>query len=132
MNKLFPDLPQALDNTLEIFSKVEPPKLKRDIILPNFPVSKEFKRPGRIPQSPVLKEQNDVMVNWIKLLLNDWNLNWKKIITWDEIFRVFFLIVQDFDLKAARAMGVRVGPVGPPWFSSSLLVLNITGLDPIK
>ncbi len=38
MSKLFHDLPQAIDNTNEIVDKVELLDLKRDILLPNFPI----------------------------------------------------------------------------------------------
>ena len=43
MNALFAHVPQALDNTIEVLSKIETPKLKRDIILPNFPIPVEYK-----------------------------------------------------------------------------------------
>ncbi|MGV3509526.1 MAG: PHP domain-containing protein, partial [Sphingobacteriaceae bacterium] len=43
MGQLFHDLPEALDNTNEIVDKVEHLKLKRDILLPNFPIPPEFK-----------------------------------------------------------------------------------------
>ncbi len=42
MVKLFADLPQALENTQEIVSKIEQYKLGRDILLPKFEISKEF------------------------------------------------------------------------------------------
>src|SRR3546814_20158950 len=38
MNQVFSDLPQAIDNTNEIVDKIEPLKLKRDILLPDFPI----------------------------------------------------------------------------------------------
>ncbi|MGB4776009.1 MAG: PHP domain-containing protein, partial [Daejeonella sp.] len=43
MGKLFHDLPESLDNTNEIVDKVELLELKRDIMLPNFPIPDEFK-----------------------------------------------------------------------------------------
>src|SRR5690606_15924089 len=36
MNSLFKDLPHAIYNTGEIVDKITPPKLQRDILLPNF------------------------------------------------------------------------------------------------
>src|SRR5204863_478851 len=42
MAQLFHDLPQALDNTNEIVDKITPPKLKRDILLPHFPLPLDF------------------------------------------------------------------------------------------
>ncbi len=42
MTKNFEDLPEAIDNTNEIVDKVELLNLKRDILLPAFPIPKEF------------------------------------------------------------------------------------------
>src|SRR5882672_2457085 len=42
MSKVFSDLPEAIDNTNEIVDKVDLLNLKRDILLPFFPVPKEF------------------------------------------------------------------------------------------
>lgn len=130
MNKLFGDLPQALDNTLEIFSKVESPKLKRDIILPNFPVPKEYKDQAEYLRALVYEgakrcygELNQIIIERLEFEL--------KIIT-EMKFSGYFLIVQDF-IKAARVMGVRVGPGrGSAAGSVVAYCLNITGLDPIK
>ncbi|RYE18207.1 MAG: PHP domain-containing protein, partial [Sphingobacteriaceae bacterium] len=43
MGQLFHDIPESLDNTNEIVDKIDHLKLKRDILLPNFPVPEEFK-----------------------------------------------------------------------------------------
>src|SRR5690606_3051267 len=43
IGRLFHVLLQWLDNTNEIVDKVEPLQLKRDIMLPNFPIPDEFK-----------------------------------------------------------------------------------------
>ena len=45
MNKLFIDVPEAIDNTNEIIDKITPPKLQRDILLPNFPIPAEHAGP---------------------------------------------------------------------------------------
>ena len=42
MEQRFIDIPEALDNTMEIVSKVENLKLKKDILLPFFPIPTEF------------------------------------------------------------------------------------------
>src|SRR6195952_2999016 len=42
MSKVFHDLPEAIDNTNEIVSKIEMLDLKRDILLPNFVVPSTF------------------------------------------------------------------------------------------
>ncbi|MFN0274681.1 MAG: PHP domain-containing protein, partial [Chitinophagales bacterium] len=43
MQKLFEDIPEAIDNTNEIVDKINLLDLKKDILLPNFPVPSEFK-----------------------------------------------------------------------------------------
>ncbi|MBK5272434.1 MAG: PHP domain-containing protein, partial [Bacteroidia bacterium] len=42
MTKIFSDLPEAIDNTNEIIEKIDLLDLKREILLPFFPVPKEF------------------------------------------------------------------------------------------
>ncbi|MCK5665848.1 MAG: PHP domain-containing protein, partial [Thiotrichaceae bacterium] len=42
MNNLFKDVPQAIDFTNEIADKIEPLNLKRDILLPNFPLPEGY------------------------------------------------------------------------------------------
>ena len=43
MNLIFHDIPEAIDNTNEIFDKITSPILTRDVLLPNFPVPQGFK-----------------------------------------------------------------------------------------
>lgn len=42
MNRLFHDVPQAVDYTQEIYDKIEPLQLVRDVLLPAFPVPAGF------------------------------------------------------------------------------------------
>ena len=42
MLSVFDDLPQAIDNTNEVIDKIDVLDLKRDILIPHFPVPKEF------------------------------------------------------------------------------------------
>src|SRR3712207_7316757 len=42
MKTLFADVPQAIDNTNMIVDRVEVLNLKKDILLPAFPIPKEF------------------------------------------------------------------------------------------
>ncbi|HMU70913.1 MAG TPA: PHP domain-containing protein, partial [Chitinophagales bacterium] len=41
----FSDIPEALDNTLHVFDKIDTLKLKRDILLPKFPIPPGFDSP---------------------------------------------------------------------------------------
>ncbi len=130
MSHKFAHIPQALDNTMEVYSKIESPKLKRDIMLPNFPVPVEFKSQDEYLRHLVLDgakrcygELNLIVTERIEFEL--------KVIT-EMKFSGYFLIVQDF-IKAARNLGVRVGPGrGSAAGSVVAYCLKITGLDPIK
>src|SRR5690606_16989418 len=42
MNVLFADVPEALDNTIHIYDKIDTLQLKRDVLLPAFPVPAQF------------------------------------------------------------------------------------------
>jgi DNA polymerase-3 subunit alpha len=44
MKELFKDIPHSIDNTNEVADKIELLNLKKDILLPNFPVPKEFQQ----------------------------------------------------------------------------------------
>ncbi|GAA4463264.1 DNA polymerase III subunit alpha [Nibrella saemangeumensis] len=137
MSTLFHDLPQAIDNTNEIVDKVETLKLKRDILLPNFPIPKEFqihdddvanqweylkhltfegarKRYGEIESH--VQERLDFELFTIKTMG----------------FAGYFLIVADF-IKAGRDLGVMVGPGrGSAAGSAVAYCIGITNIDPIK
>ena len=43
MQQLFHDIPESIDNTNQIVDKVEVLNLKKDILLPNFPIPQSFK-----------------------------------------------------------------------------------------
>jgi DNA polymerase-3 subunit alpha len=43
MSSLFKDMEEAVANTMEIYDKITPPQLARDILLPNFPLPDGFK-----------------------------------------------------------------------------------------
>jgi len=133
----FKDLPEAIDNTNEIVDKVQLLNLKRDILLPAFPIPKEFQ----------IHEDNN---------LNQWE--YLKHITYEgarrrysevaedlreridfELFTIktmgfagYFLIVSDF-IKAGRELGVFVGPGrGSAAGSVVAYCIGITNIDPIK
>ena len=133
----FQDLPEAIDNTNEIVDKVQLLNLKRDILLPAFPIPKEFQ----------LHDDSN---------LNQWE--YLKHITYEgargryseiteeireridfELFTIktmgfagYFLIVSDF-IKAGRELGVFVGPGrGSAAGSVAAYCIGITNIDPIK
>ena len=130
MNSLFKDVPDAIANTIEIYDKIVAPELKRDILLPNFPLPVGFNtqpeylkylvyegakvKYGEITEK--VRERIDMELNIIK----------------DMGFEGYFLIVQDF-IHAAREIGVSVGPGrGSAAGSAVAYCLTITNIDPLK
>ncbi len=130
MRTLFSDVPEAIDNTGHIVDKVEALNLKKDILLPNFPVPPEFetqddylealtfegarKRYGEIDQQ--IEERLKFELFTIRTMG----------------FAGYFLIVSDF-IKAGRELGVVVGPGrGSAAGSAVAYCIGITNIDPIK
>lgn len=130
MGQLFHDVPEALDNTLEIFSKIEAPQLKRDILLPNFPLPQGFKNQVEYLKYLVYegaKKRYGSISEKVRERL-DFELG----VIHTMGFEGYFLIVQDF-IKAARDLGVRVGPGrGSAAGSAVAYCLTITDIDPIR
>ena len=144
----FSDLPAAIDNTNEIVDKIQVLDLKREILLPAFPIPKEF----------IKHTKDEKIENYIASAesLNQWE--YLRHITYegakdryseltDEIkeriefelfivkmmgFAGYFLIVGDF-IQAGRDMGVYVGP-GRGSAAGSVIAycIRITNIDPIK
>jgi DNA polymerase-3 subunit alpha len=137
MQELFKDVPEAIDNTNIIVDKVELLNLKKDILLPAFPIPAAFqihadpnlnqweylkhitlegahKRYGDI--TPELQERLDFELFTIKTMG----------------FAGYFLIVSDF-IRAGRDLGVYVGPGrGSAAGSVVAYCIGITNIDPIK
>jgi DNA polymerase III subunit alpha len=130
MGKLFGDVPQALDNTLEIVDKCEHLKLKQDIMLPNFVVPQEFhsqddylrhltyegakKRYREI--TPEIEERLNFELNTVRTMG----------------FAGYFLIVADF-INHGKDIGVFIGPGrGSAAGSAVAYCIGITNIDPIK
>lgn len=131
MSRIFADIPEALDNTIEILDKIEHYSIDNKPLMPDFPIPEGFegeddylrhlsyegaKRRYGGELSPVVVERLDFELETIKKMG----------------FPGYFLIVQDF-IAAAREMGVSVGP-GRGSAAGSLVAyaLGITNLDPIK
>ncbi|BAV08082.1 DNA polymerase III alpha subunit [Filimonas lacunae] len=137
MKKLFSDVPESIDNTNMIIDKVEVLNLKKDILLPAFPLPKEF----------VTGDDNNI---------NQWNF--LHYLTYEgarqrygeieehvrerldfELFTIktmgfagYFLIVSDF-IKAGKDLGVFIGPGrGSAAGSAVAYCIGITNIDPIK
>jgi DNA polymerase III subunit alpha len=133
----FKDLPQAIDNTNEIVDKVELLNLKKDILLPAFPIPKEFQlhEDANLNQWEYLrhityegaKERYHEISEEIRERL-DFELFTIKTMG----FAGYFLIVSDF-IKAGRELNVFVGPGrGSAAGSVVAYCIGITNIDPIK
>jgi len=140
MGKLFHDLPESLDNTNEIVDKVDVLKLKRDIMLPNYPIPDEF----RIHNGP----ESDTLNQWeyLKHLTftgakaryidispeAEERINFELFTIRTMGFAGYFLIVADF-IKHGREIGVFIGPGrGSAAGSVVAYCTGITNIDPLK
>ena len=130
MATLFADIPEALDNTNEIVDKVTPPKLQRDILLPNFTLPVGF-----ATMDDYLKHQTfEGALKRYKEITADVEerLNYELSIIKMMGFAGYFLIVADF-IAAGRNLGVAVGPGrGSAAGSAVAYCIGITNIDPIK
>jgi DNA polymerase III subunit alpha len=130
MSKVFENLPEAIDNTNEIVDKVQLLDLKRDILLPNFVVPKEFKTQDDYLEHITwlgAKERYQEMTPEIEERLKFELFTIKTM-----GFAGYFLIVSDF-IKAGRDLGVFVGPGrGSAAGSVVAYCIGITNIDPIK
>ncbi|NBA84344.1 DNA polymerase III subunit alpha [Emticicia sp. CRIBPO] len=137
MTQLFSDIPAAIDNTNEIVGKVEKLQLKKDILLPNFPIPEEFKihPEDTLNQWEYLKH---ITYEGAKARYHEIPLTTQERIDF-ELFTIrtmgfagYFLIVMDF-IKAGRNMGVMIGPGrGSAAGSVVAYCIGITNIDPIK
>lgn len=130
MTKLFEDLPEAIDNTNEIVSKVELLSLTRDILLPHFVVP------------PTYKSQDDYLasITWAGAAKRyqvltpeiEERISFELGVIEKMGFAGYFLIVSDF-IRAGREIGVFVGPGrGSAAGSVVAYCIGITNIDPIR
>jgi DNA polymerase III subunit alpha len=130
MKALFADLPEAIANTKELADKVEPLKLEREVILPNFQLPEGFETEDDYLRHLTIEgakghygELSDEVMDRINHELN---------IIKTMGFAGYFLIVQDF-IHAAKEMGVYVGPGrGSAAGSVVAYCTGITNIDPLK
>ena len=130
MYSIFSDIPEALENTMEVLEKIEVYDLNRDPIMPDFPLPENFTDADeylryltykgaerRYPEiTSELNERIDFELATVKKMG----------------YPGYFLIVQDL-LNAAREMGVAVGPGrGSAAGSVVAYCIRITDVDPLK
>ncbi len=130
MNRLFGDVPQAIENTMEIASKVTDLKLSRDVLLPAFPLPNEYSTQDAYLRHLTF-EGARMKYGMITAQIEE-RLNFELDTICKSGYPGYFLIVQDFT-STARNMGVCVGPGrGSAAGSAVAYSLGITNIDPIK
>jgi DNA polymerase-3 subunit alpha len=130
MLSAFDDLPHALDNTNEVIDKIDVLDLKRDILIPHFPVPKEFENQeayldhltwsGAKKRYETITPEIEERINFELFTIKTMG------------FAGYFLIVSDF-IVAGKDLGVFVGPGrGSAAGSVVAYCIGITNIDPIK
>ncbi|MDR1950915.1 MAG: DNA polymerase III subunit alpha, partial [Bacteroidales bacterium] len=131
MSALFSDYPEAISNTKDIVEKIENFEIKREVMLPHFPLpdgfNSEMEYLRKITIDGAKKRWGDPIPEHIlERLIFELN-------TVEHMgFPGYFLIVWDF-IKKARDLHVLVGPGrGSAAGSAVAYALKITNVDPIK
>ena len=130
MSAVFHDLPEAIDNTNEIVGKIDLLNLKKDILLPFFPVPKEFQSQdtylehltweGAKRRYTEITPEIDERIRFELFTIKTMG------------FAGYFLIVSDF-IRAGREKDVYIGPGrGSAAGSVVAYCTGITNIDPIK
>ncbi|RYF91584.1 MAG: DNA polymerase III subunit alpha [Chitinophagaceae bacterium] len=130
MTKVFEDLPEAIDNTNEVVSKIDLLDLKREIMLPFFEVPANFKSQdeylehltweGARARYKILTPESEERLQFELGVIRKMG------------FAGYFLIVSDF-IKHGRDIGVFIGPGrGSAAGSAVAYCIGITNIDPIK
>ncbi|MES2647204.1 MAG: DNA polymerase III subunit alpha [Bacteroidota bacterium] len=137
MKLLFKDIPASIDNTNAIVDKVEVLNLKKDILLPAFPIPPAFviHDDANLNQWEFLKH---ITYEGAQKRYGDALESARERIDF-ELFTIktmgfagYFLIVSDF-IQAGRDLGVFVGPGrGSAAGSVVAYCIGITNIDPIK
>jgi len=130
MKEVFSDLPEVLNNTLEVANKVDPYELNSNPVMPYFPLPENFENEDAYLKHITYegaKKRYEEITDEIRERI-DFELGTIQRMG----FPGYFLIVQDF-IAAAREMGVSVGPGrGSAAGSAVAYCLGITDIDPIR
>jgi len=130
MRSIFTDIPEAIDNVGHLLEKIEKYKLDHDPIMPDFDLPEGYKDDNEYLRFLTYKGAKERWGDLAKEQVERIDFELDTIAKMG--FPGYFLIVQDF-LKAAREMGVSVGPGrGSAAGSAVAFCLRITDIDPIK
>ncbi|MEO5569566.1 MAG: DNA polymerase III subunit alpha [Bacteroidia bacterium] len=131
MSELFKDVPQSIDNTNEIVDKIEPLKLKQDIMLPHYKIPEGFTSQDEylkhLTFEGAKKRYGDSLTPE-----TEERINFELFTVKTMGFAGYFLIVADF-INHGKDIGVFVGP-GRGSAAGSVIAycISITNIDPIK
>jgi len=132
MLQVFNDIPEALDYTNEIVDKIDTPELRRDILLPNFPLPKQFKTPDEYLRHLTFEGAKDPKRYGTITPAVKERINHELKIIEKMGFAGYFLITADL-INAGKNLGVLIGPGrGSAAGSVVAYCTGITNLDPIK
>lgn len=130
MADLFKDTPQAIENTLAVLEKINPPELKRDILVPNYALPEGFSSQWDYLKHITFERGRQRFEPFNDLVAE--RLNFELEVIKATGYAGYFLIVQDF-VEAAKRLGVRVGPGrGSAAGSAIAFAIGITNIDPLK
>jgi DNA polymerase-3 subunit alpha len=130
MQQLFSDRPDAIDNTNEIVDKIEPLKLKQDILLPHYQIPQGFENQDHylehLTWEGARKRYSEITPDIEE------RINFELFTVKTMGFAGYFLIVADF-INHGKNIGVLVGPGrGSAAGSAVAYCIGITNIDPIK
>ncbi len=141
MQKLFADLPEAIDNISHIIDKIETYTLAREVLLPKFDIPEEFiavkdkEDGGKRGENAYLRHltYEGAKERYVEITDNiKERIDFELQVIENSGYPGYFLIVQDF-IKQARKMDVSVGPGrGSAAGSVVAYCTTITNVDPIK
>jgi len=130
MTEIFKDVPQSIDNTNEIVSKVDVLKLKQDILLPHYSIPTNFLTQDQYIRHLTFEGAKKRYVDITQEVQE--RLDFELGIIEKMGFAGYFLIVQDF-INHGKEIGVYVGPGrGSAAGSAVAYCIGITNIDPIK
>ena len=130
MNEVFADVPEALQNTVEVLDKVEFYTIEHAPILPDFPLPEGFESEDDYLRHLVYEGAKE---RWPELTdVHRERLDFELETIKKMGFPGYFLIVQDY-IRKAPSLGCTVGPGrGSAAGSAVAYCLGITKIDPIK
>lgn len=131
MFEIFKDIPEAIQNTVELANSVEEFNLTvKKILLPHFPLPEEFSNEDEYLRFLTYEGAKSRYAELTEEVIT--RLEHELRLVREMGFAGYFLIVQDF-INEARKMGVVVGPGrGSAAGSAIAFCVGITSIDPIK